>query len=147
MALLPEHVFVSTNTTNPKLRGDVHDWDLESSRMAGVYRSASLTLSAMDAASDTEGFLKRRPPTHTTLRIMAQSGQTEEVYLRASVGGSYFGQYEDPSQEIQPLNTRGWCLQEAYLSRRQLKFLDDRILWSCQDVEWKESTLGISVLT
>lgn len=135
-----EYLFV--DSTNARPRGDVQDWDLESSRMAGVYRNATLTLSATHAASDTEGFLVPRPSTHTTVRITSQSGKYEDVYIQAAVGGKFGGQYESANHRIQPLDTRGWCLQESYLSRRQLKFLDEKILWSCQDIELDESKLG-----
>jgi hypothetical protein len=34
---------------------------------------------------------------------------------------------------------RGWCLQEAYLPNRVIKFLDNQIIWRCQKFRWDES--------
>ncbi len=119
------------------VQGDQKDWETEASRMARVYRDATLTLSASSASADSEGFLKHRPSRHSTINITSSSGQSVEVYLserfanRAITG--------DPEYNvIQPLDTRGWCLQECFLSNRQIKFLNTKILWSCQNVDLDE---------
>jgi hypothetical protein len=124
------------------IQGDTVDWEIESSRMGTVYRSASLVLSASNSVADSEGFLKVRPHTHSTLTITSTStNQKAEIYLTPQKGEpADFWFYWDFNQThtTQPLDTRGWCLQEAYLARRQLKFLHNRILWACQDIQQDE---------
>lgn len=79
------------------------------------------------------GFLNSRPSNIFKLDISCFSGQKAEVELWHD-SNVYFGD----NNRVQPLDTRGWCLQESYLSRRQIKFLDDRILWSCKDANYDE---------
>ncbi|KAL3421540.1 heterokaryon incompatibility protein [Phlyctema vagabunda] len=119
------------------IQGDREDWEREASRMARVYRDANLTLSASYAEGDSEGFLKQRPSQHSTVKISSSSGQVAEVYLSERfVNRSVTA---DPEFElIPPLDTRGWCLQECYLTNRQIKFLNTKILWSCRDVDQDE---------
>jgi hypothetical protein len=121
------------------IQGDKEDWEIESSRMGGIYRDATLTISAANATADSEGFLKPRPFTHSTVKITSPWGQSAEVYLRANEPNRFSEVWNLQNSQMQPLDTRGWCLQEAYLSRRQLKFTHNRTLWSCQDAEFDES--------
>jgi hypothetical protein len=117
------------------IQGDAKDWEIEASRMARIYHDATLMVSAAHAAADSEGFLTPRPATHSTLRITSPSGQNVEVYLRTQ-------KHQDLryTQKLLPVDTRGWCLQEVYLARRELKFLHNMIIWVCQDVNFNEST-------
>jgi hypothetical protein len=131
------------------VQGDKRDWETEASKMANVYKCATLTLLASYALADSEGFLKHRLSLHSTIKISSSSGQSTEIYL---TDHSHFDErskyWED--QVTQPLDTRGWCLQESYLSNRQLRFLNTKILWSCRDVnldEGKPDNLGIADLT
>lgn len=119
------------------IQGDANDWETESSRMSNIYRDATLTLSASYATADSQGFLKHRPSTHSTLKVSSLTDQSAELYLRPEPPSGHYGRRNVTTPD--PLDTRGWCLQETYLSRRQIKFLEDRILWSCRDVERDET--------
>lgn len=112
------------------LQDDAKDWELESSRMGAVYRDSTLTLLAMDAKSDAEGFLKMRPPTNATLMLKSPAGHTANIFLRAQGPPDY---WVGRSSRTRALDTRGWCLQEAYLPKRILKFLDTQMIWYCQE--------------
>lgn len=103
------------------IQGDTRDWEIESSKMGGVYRNAYLTIAASNASGDEEGFLKSRPPPLASLKVYSPSGND-------SVGIHLCHIY---SSEAEPLTSRAWTLQEAYLSRRQLKFLKHQIQWAC----------------
>ncbi|PQE04020.1 Heterokaryon incompatibility protein [Rutstroemia sp. NJR-2017a BVV2] len=107
--------------------------------MAQVYRGAALTLSASYASADSEGFLKHRPLLHSTVKITSSSGQSAEIYLADRSQLMENWPWAGPEcNVIPPLDTRGWCLQECYLSNRQLKFLNTKILWSCRDMDFDE---------
>lgn len=115
------------------IQGDEVDWQIESSRMSSVYRDAYLTIAASNAKADSDGFLKPRLKMHYSLKVVSPCGKSVQVYIlsqSASLPTSY-------SHE-QPLNWRGWTSQEAYLSRRQIKFHGTKILWDCQNSTWDE---------
>lgn len=113
------------------IQRDKEDWNRESSRMGDVYRNAYLMVAAATAADDTEGFFKPRPQIQCSMKIVAPLGRTANVYLRDQAHS-----YGDSNL---PLDSRGWTLQETYLSRRQLKFQGKKITWHCQSTTWDES--------
>ena len=121
------------------VQGDREDWETEASRMAKFYQDATLTLSVSYASADSESFLKHRPSLHSTVKITSSSGQSAEIYLadHSQLGANR--SYEHTGYNvIPPVDTRGWCLQECYLSNRQLNFLNTKIIWSCRDMDFHE---------
>jgi hypothetical protein len=115
------------------------DWDIESSRMAQIYSTSTLTISAATSSSADEGFLKARiPPEDCSVRI-AHPGQPG-----AGVDDSFY--ICKPQSDFQTdvehgsLQKRGWTLQERLLSRRNVFFGQDQLHWECQSVRWSEST-------
>lgn len=113
------------------IQGDKEDWNIEASRMGDVYRNSYIMVAAANAADDTKGFVRLRPPIQCSMKVVAPTGQCAKVYLRP-VEHSY-------RDRNMPLDSRGWTLQETYLCRRQLKFMDKKILWYCQSAQWDES--------
>lgn len=111
------------------IQGDLKDWERESSRMGGVYRDAFLTIAASSASSDEEGFLKPRPPARSALKLFSPTeSSTVKLYITDRI----------KENDKEPLSERGWTLQEAYLSRRRLKFFESRIVFACQGAVKKE---------
>ncbi|KAJ4854357.1 heterokaryon incompatibility protein (HET) domain-containing protein [Trichoderma breve] len=113
---------------------DPHDWQIESAKMASIYRDAYFVLGAACGESDAQGFLHARHwqdvvtltplDTGTTLALQLLPTETDEDHV-------------DPvSQE--PLSKRAWCLQERYLPRRMLLYGSQRILWECQKMSASE---------
>ena len=113
------------------IQRDKEDWNRESSRMGDVYRNAYLMVAAANAADDAEGFFKPRPQIQCSMKIVAPLGQTANVYLLDPV--------HSRGDTNPPLDSRGWTLQETYLSRRRLFFQSKKITWSCQGATWDES--------
>ncbi|KAL6814919.1 heterokaryon incompatibility domain-containing protein [Trichoderma sp. SZMC 28015] len=116
------------------VQDDPHDWQIESAKMASIYRDASFVLGAACGESDAQGFLHTRhwqdvvtlPPVDqgTTLALQLLPPETDEDHV-------------DPvSQE--PLSKRAWCLQERYLPRRMLLYGSQQILWECQKMSASE---------
>ena len=119
------------------IQRDSRDWEIESSRMGGIYRDAYLTIAASSASGDEEGFLKPRPLACSLIRVIFPTGQSTQIYFRSEYYSPYWSEREHSTP---PLASRRWCLQENYLSRRQLRFFDDRIVWTCQEYTMDEPT-------
>lgn len=96
------------------IQHDSADWSREAARMGTVYANAYLTISAANTKDDNDRFLQPRNDASTSLRIISSTGQSAQVYLQI--------QLEEPSLTEEPLDARGWTLQERILSRRSLRF-------------------------
>ncbi|KLU80985.1 hypothetical protein MAPG_00081 [Magnaporthiopsis poae ATCC 64411] len=113
------------------------DWEIESSKMAAVYKHAYLTIAAVDSSNAEEGFLKPRPFRYMTLKIHSRTdkAQATSIYIKSS-------QHPPGSRAIQgPLDSRGWALQEFSMSRRVLRFEAESLVWCCDEGEWNEMHL------
>ncbi|KAF4944219.1 hypothetical protein FSARC_14734 [Fusarium sarcochroum] len=113
------------------VQGDIKDWEREASRMAEVYQNAYLTIGALSASDDRDGFLNPRKAPTWELRVFTSMGHSANIYLRPQGDTMTLG--------MQPLDRRAWTLQEQYLSRRQLRFARNKILWRCQQIRQDES--------
>jgi len=120
------------------IHGDTKDWETESSKMGEVYRDAYLTIGASNASSDVEGFLKPRLLACSSLKVVFPGGMTHQIYLLDTTDQRYSNDDRERFLD-EPLITRGWTLQEAYLSRRQLKFMKHQIVLDCQEHLKEES--------
>ncbi|KAK2012848.1 HET-domain-containing protein [Colletotrichum eremochloae] len=94
------------------------DWFAEARNMASVYAGATVTLSALDAASSNAGFLhpEGRAPTAILNEDYAIQKEFSNIY--------------DYLQGC-PLNSRAWCMQERLLSPRVMHFSREQMLWEC----------------
>ncbi|KAF4465658.1 HET-domain-containing, partial [Fusarium albosuccineum] len=121
------------------IQDDIADWDREASDMARVYTNAYLNLAALDADDDAKGFLHPRPFPYTTLTLTFPTGEFANVYLNEVE--------EDPKppppEREHPLKTRGWVLQEQYLSSRILWFSSTEMGWNCKNETIVESGIGL----
>ncbi|KAK3504043.1 heterokaryon incompatibility protein-domain-containing protein [Neurospora crassa] len=114
------------------------DWEVESSKMASIYRGAYLTIAAATASDVTQGFLSGnyretnawyKEPYHEEW-INQQDCST---ILGARLKYGVFG-HDDERHRISalPWNLRGWTLQEQFLSRRLLTYHAYELRWGCQ---------------
>lgn len=108
----------------------------EISRMATIYKNASITLAAGTAERAADGFLKTCPPGSSTYLPeykfdipMDNNKKPGNVYLSVEA-------YEPHHQ----LDKRAWTLQEYLLSSRMLIFSDYELLWQCKEVELQSVT-------
>ncbi|PKK52246.1 hypothetical protein CI102_2356 [Trichoderma harzianum] len=116
------------------VQDDPHDWQIESAKMASIYRDAYFVLGAACGESDAQGFLHSRHwqdvvtltplDQGTTLALQLLPPETDEDHV------------DTVSQE--PLSKRAWCLQERYLPRRMLLYGSQQILWECQKMSASE---------
>lgn len=94
------------------------DWQIESAKMGSVYSNAHLTLAATSSSSPDEGL---HTP-FTGARTVDIHG--EPTYIR-------FESHLAIDASSEPLNTRGWTLQEAVLPSRLVCFGKEQWLWKC----------------
>jgi hypothetical protein len=102
------------------------DWFAEAAKMASYYSGAVVTISVLDAAKSTEGFLEAPRRTHVEL-------------------GPEFSLCKDPLPVVDvmhqsALDSRGWCLQERLLSPALLHFGREQMVWECQHAIYTEAS-------
>ncbi|KAF2622016.1 HET-domain-containing protein [Macroventuria anomochaeta] len=116
------------------VQDDKQNWEFEASHMAAIYQNSFLTIAAT-AAEHCEVGCSLEPwrinitegKVRNISRIRDDMPETFEFQARlkrASI--SWTGRHTFP------LHTRGWVLQEAYLSRRILHMTPQRMLWHCR---------------
>jgi hypothetical protein len=111
------------------IQDDQDDWLSEAGKMAGVYRNATLVISASDAKDSTEGLLVTERK-HESVFIVP--------YISEGMVQGTFKIAQLPSYNDSPyrshLNTRAWALQERLLARRKIFFTQGGIAWQCDDL-------------
>ena len=109
------------------------DKECEISQMGRIYKKSSLTIIASNATSVEEGCL-RNIPSETYLHVpmvyqngkgWSQTGWSHEAVLLP------LSQNDDSQSFREPLETRGWALQETLLSPRVLAFGTRETTWRC----------------
>lgn len=97
----------------------------EIGRMRMVYRNAHVTIIAASSAKAVDGFLQdRSAPPHTRLPFHCPDGRLGTFSL---LPDAYI-----ESEEAEPVDTRGWCLQERLLSPRALIYTSSTLQFECQ---------------
>lgn len=103
------------------------DMDLEIVKMEQYYENSCVTIAAASASTCFRGFLERRPEydlPFSTIRYPCPDGSIG--YINVLRGTHYQPEYE-------PLNTRGWALQELALSTRVLTYGSGQMYWWCHN--------------
>jgi hypothetical protein len=108
------------------VQDDPEDKEDEIAQMLNIYSSAVVTIAASRARSVTEGFLGPRLPTQFPHHVF------ELPYLRTNGQRGCITLIRTKS-EAEPLDTRGWTLQERLLSPRTLGFGTLQLRWICQN--------------
>ena len=110
------------------------DWEKQSGAMGSIYYESTLTLAATVSRDSATGLFvqKRRSDyeCHDFITLPSSFGSNMgQVYLTASS----WGRAGPPATtvEVGILQTRGWVMQEKYLARRTLHFLEGQMVWWC----------------
>ena len=110
------------------IQDDPADKEQQIASMAEIYSQAQITIAASRANSVDEGFLKSRgiAPFQRGFRLpfRCSNGQLGSTLLN-SYGG------ERPLCWSEPLDQRGWTIQEALLSSRTLEYGTMQLRWAC----------------
>lgn len=131
------------------------DWKLEAARMAAIYESAELVVSAALAKDGSRGLFAERSPAPVVSfdrsggsLIMLPHGTTRHIHSACeSVSPSVdyivrdipmHAQW-DPMElialnttEINPLLERAWAFQERLLATRIVHFTEHELIWECK---------------
>ncbi|KAK8117476.1 uncharacterized protein PG998_005757 [Apiospora kogelbergensis] len=120
------------------IQDNEQDWAMEAAKMSTVYQHALVTIIANSASCCNEGFLEN--PRKPSVKLgQVSTGHGKSVELRGRVlydwgyhrGGpqshqSHYTKWRDP------VDYRGWTLQESILSTRSLCFTSGEVQFSCQ---------------
>lgn len=101
------------------------DWSYEAERFGHYYQNALITISATGAVSSHEGLFLPR----SDLALSPRSLTLPHIDLTLR---SFLPSW-DTELRFPPLASRGWALQERFLSKRILHFGPNLILWECHD--------------
>lgn len=111
-------------------------WAQEAARMHLYYKNAALTIAVNFAAGDDEGFLhiqRSNEPTLAVLPITSPQGQHSSGVIsfpRSQPDRVFVRKARERIKE--PLDTRGWTLQEIILSPRTIHYTSRELRWECQ---------------
>ncbi|KAI8963922.1 HET-domain-containing protein [Daldinia sp. FL1419] len=109
-------------------------------QMAEIYQYSALTISAANSTAASEGFLKPPlPPTFQVqpFQVTIGKGSPEFPYMKLSLGFR-----EETPVAKDPIDSRGWTLQEWTLSSRRLRFSSQGIQWTCNKLIADPSSLN-----
>ncbi len=116
------------------IQGDKDDFAMEGSKMDAIYGNSYLTIYANEPSSCKQGFLGTQG---------YGSEQWQRLAPRPAPNGMEFfvrpeedAESEDDvrgesSRQTAALDTRGWCLQESILPKRQLIYHGTEMAWRC----------------
>lgn len=109
------------------------DWSRESQTMHLVYRNSSCNFSAGWSVEHTGLFNIRDPRQTDQLAITLSIRDTEngEATYRPYLLSNSESSFWDNEVASAPLNTRGWVVQERFLSPRVLHFGRSEVLFEC----------------
>lgn len=123
---------------------DTEDWATESLQMHKVYTNSYLNISADWGDNSSAGLFQVRDPSKhslaplrlhpSILELFGQSGIEKDVSFQLF---SHF-MWRDNVEESH-ISTRGWVLQERYLSPRVLHFGQKQLFWECRQSQVSES--------
>ena len=103
------------------------DWAHESGRMRDYYQYSFGTIAATGSCNPSEGLFFDRNPAFVEPFRTLRSLEGEEQEVEVTAGGSCL-----EALRKEPLNQRGWFLQERFLSRRILHFGRSHMSWECR---------------
>ncbi|KAL9113416.1 MAG: hypothetical protein Q9227_002457 [Pyrenula ochraceoflavens] len=115
------------------LQDSERDWSEESAHMSSIYAGAELTIKAAAGADCHYGlFVERswRSMSAAQLKCIDIHEIAHECFIR--------GPQNLPERD-DPINKRGWTLQETLLSPKLLTFGNYEMSWECRSLYWNES--------
>jgi len=108
------------------IQGDAKDWAEQSQKMADICGRAHVTIAASTSKRVADGFLGPRTGASAYCGILSTAAGERKLMLRPLVLINY-----EPPISREPLESRGWAVQERMLSQRTLYFCRDQVVWEC----------------
>lgn len=102
-------------------------------KMNTIYRGAYVTIIAASADHVTKGFLEDRLSRIPAARVpfVCPDGKVGSACL-ADLDWDHWDARHAYYDVIEPVNGRGWCMQERFLSERAFVFASDTLRYHCQ---------------
>lgn len=122
------------------MQGDAEEWASEASKMASVYGNALVTLSALSSLDSRFGcrISNAQASTHDRPFLDLDSGPHRIRLFKRGFrfwDEEYgFDSYQHGEYGKNPLRTRAWTLQERELSKRNIRFSENLLLWECKSL-------------
>lgn len=123
------------------IQGNKNDWEYESARMGEVYGNAELTIVAARSSDAMSGFLRNNfkpaadPSPFPYGRVDENGHEIDGLFVH--LDRAWFNNTLHPD----PVKTRGWCLQEAELSRRTLVYGQSGVSFQCKTTDLFEDEI------
>ncbi|KAK1749404.1 heterokaryon incompatibility protein-domain-containing protein, partial [Echria macrotheca] len=119
------------------LQDSESDWQSESAKMWQVYSAARCTLAASASADTEAGFPKYKfvddlGPRSALLSVQASASNKTTQRICVSRDSDLKNHSTVLFESQEPLQSRGWALQERHLSPRVVYFCKDRLVWECR---------------
>lgn len=113
------------------IQDDASDWEAQSSVMGSIYKNSRCNIAATWAKDGSQGCFSTRDVAllNTPLVRLPHHRSDSSPLRRITDSMSYYRDIIDAS-----LNTRGWVVQERYLSRKQLSFSKQQVYWECDEL-------------
>jgi hypothetical protein len=114
------------------VQNDLNDKSVEIAKMPSIYGSATVTIAAARSSSASDGFLSARYPGERRgfkLPYRCYGGHMGSINLVQLGGG-----HEAP----EPIDERGWTLQERLCSTRIIEFGTRQTRWICPETRSSE---------
>lgn len=103
------------------------DWDTEAIQMEYVYNNCFFNIAATHSANGEGGLFTRRDPlVNLPVRVQATYDGEEPKFLMSINANRWVEAFER-----EPLNTRGWVIQERIFSPRICHFTSNQVIWEC----------------
>lgn len=118
------------------IQDNIADKRTEITRMGYIFYNVCVTIIAETSKSVSEGFLSPRvtpsPPIFKNFPFWYPNRRVGSLMCREL---QYYRHWD------QPLNKRGWALQERFLSPRQLIFSARQLRWHCEEQDYCDGGL------
>ncbi|KAH7112428.1 heterokaryon incompatibility protein-domain-containing protein [Dactylonectria macrodidyma] len=111
------------------IQDDSNDKSVEIAKMPSIYGSATVTIAAARSSSATEGFLGERfpgPRGGAIVSYRCMDGELGSITLVKLDDGGF--------ESVEPIDERGWTLQERLLSSRIIEFGSRQTRWICPEI-------------
>lgn len=126
------------------IQDDTEDWHRESAKMAAIYGTGTITISAT-SAKNSHGGCGLSPKPQSVKRFCNVGSGRPELAARETVdmGTNPTGVLQSELKDG-PFHSRAWILQEKMLSRRVLHALYSQFVWQCNTITESEDSMIFS---